>query len=232
MAPSIIHRPSPNCGARPAGAAIEMLILHYTGMASAAAALDRLCDAAARVSAHYLIDEDGAIFRLVDEAMRAWHAGAASWHGATDINDRSIGIELVNPGHEFGYRDFPDAQMSVLEDLAKDILDRHPIPARNVVGHSDVAPGRKTDPGELFDWRRLAAAGIGLWPRDSVEGGEGEEVGAEKVSGMLSAYGYDVTDEAEAAVAFQRHFCPETLNGRADPQTAGRLKALLDLCDT
>ena len=220
-----LGRPSPNFDDRPPATAIDMLVLHYTGMESAEAALARLCDPGAKVSAHYVIGEDGAVTALVGEAVRAWHAGAASWRGEPDVNGRSIGIELVNPGHEFGYRDFPDPQMAALERLASDILARHPIPARNVVGHSDVAPGRKTDPGELFDWQRLAAAGIGLWPDD----GEGD---AEMVSEMLAAYGYDTTDEAAATVAFQRHFCPQSLDGRADPQTAGRLKALLDLCNT
>ena len=138
-----------------------MLVLHYTGMRSAAEALARLTDPEAKVSAHYLIDEDGTVVRLVDEEMRAWHAGVSFWRGATDINARSIGIELVNPGHEFGYRPFPRAQMAALIDLALDIVARWPIPARNVVGHSDVAPRRKMDPGELFDWPRLAAPASG-----------------------------------------------------------------------
>ena len=225
-----VERPSPNFDDRPSATPIDMLVLHYTGMESAEAALARLCEAAApganRVSAHYVIDEDGATLSMVDEAARAWHAGVASWRGEADVNGRSIGIELVNPGHEFGYRDFPEAQMAALEELASDILDRHPIPARNVVGHSDVAPGRKTDPGEKFDWTRLAAAGIGLWP------GDGESADAADVPAMLSEYGYDVTDEAAAINAFQRHFYPETLDGRADSGTAGRLRALLGLCDT
>ena len=225
-----VERPSPNFDDRPSATPIDMLVLHYTGMESAEAALARLCDPAApganRVSAHYVIDEDGATLSMVDEAARAWHAGVASWRGEPDVNGRSIGIELVNPGHEFGYRDFPEAQMAALEELASDILDRHPIPARNVVGHSDVAPGRKTDPGEKFDWTRLAAAGIGLWP------GDGESADAADVPAMLSEYGYDVTDEAAAITAFQRHFYPETLDGRADSGTAGRLRALLDLCKT
>lgn len=225
-----VERPSPNFDDRPSATPIDMLVLHYTGMESAEAALARLCDPAApganRVSAHYVIDEDGATLSMVDEAARAWHAGVASWRGEPDVNGRSIGIELVNPGHEFGYRDFPGAQMAALIDLVTGILARHPIPARNVVGHSDVAPGRKTDPGEKFDWTRLAAAGIGLWP------GDGESADAADVPAMLSEYGYDVTDEAAAINAFQRHFYPETLDGRADSGTAGRLRALLGLCDT
>ncbi len=224
----VIEHPSPNHDGRPDGVAIDMLVLHYTGMTSAEAAVARLCDPAAKVSAHYVIGEDGAVTALVDEAARAWHAGAAFWRGEPDVNGRSIGIELVNPGHEFGYRDFPDPQMAALEELACDILARHPIPARNVVGHSDVAPGRKTDPGERFGWSRLAAAGIGLWPGDA----EAAEAGEGQVLEWLVAYGYDTADPAQAITAFQRHFYPQTLDGRADSGTAGRLRALLGLCET
>ncbi len=226
MTPS--ERPSPNFDDRPTTTSpatpIDMLVLHYTGMESAEAALARLCDPAVKVSAHYVIGEDGAVTALVAEDKRAWHAGESFWRGETDINGRSIGIELVNPGHEFGYRDFPGPQMAALEELASGILARQPIPARNVVGHSDVAPGRKTDPGELFDWARLAAAGIGLWPF------EADPVEAAEVPAMLSEYGYDVTDEAAAMTAFQRHFRPEIVDGSADPETLVRLKELLELC--
>ncbi len=161
MSGQVTDHPSPNFGPRPDGIVIDMLVIHYTGMPSGAAALRRLCDPVAEVSAHYLIEEDGRLFRLVGEAERAWHAGVASWRGESNINDRSIGIELVNPGHDYGYRPFPAAQMAALIALAGDILTRHPILTRNVVGHSDVAPSRKQDPGELFDWHALAAAGIG-----------------------------------------------------------------------
>jgi len=211
-------------------APVDMLVIHYTGMQSAGAALQRLCDpdppGGAKVSAHYVIDEDGAVISLVEEDKRAWHAGVAFWRGETDINGRSVGIELVNPGHEFGYRDFTDFQMAALETLAADTLSRHAIPPRNVVGHSDIAPARKTDPGERFDWRRLAAAGIGLWPD-----GEGQGSG-ETGEQMLASFGYDVTDLGSAMAAFQRHFRPENIDGRADPETLGRLRALLDLCNT
>ncbi len=199
-----------------------MLVLHYTGMESAALALERLCDPAPKVSAHYLIDEDGSVTRLVDEGDRAWHAGVANWRGESDINGRSVGIELVNPGHEFGYRPFPEPQMAGLENLAGDILSRHPIEARNVVGHSDVAPGRKTDPGELFDWRRLAAAGIGLWPGAAVEGADATHTGP-----MLAEYGYETSDLSSSIIAFQRHFRPARVDGAADAETAGLLHALL-----
>ena len=217
-----IPLPSPNVDARPAGTPIDMLVLHYTGMESADAALARLRDPAAQVSAHYVIDENGAVYALVDEAERAWHAGAASWRGRHDINARSIGIELVNPGHEFGYRPFPEAQMAALEDIAIGLLKRHRIPPRNVVGHSDVAPTRKTDPGELFDWRRLAGAGIGLWPSaPAPTDGDG--------LALLARYGYDTTDPTAAVMSFQRHFRPERIDGVLDGETTGLARTLLDL---
>lgn len=198
-----------------------MLVIHYTGMRSAAAALQRLRDPAAQVSAHYLIDEDGRVCRLVPEAMRAWHAGVSYWRGHRDVNGRSIGIELVNPGHEFGYRPFPEPQMQALIDVAADILRRHPIPARNVVGHSDVAPDRKQDPGELFDWPRLAGNGIGLWPKPAEAAGGDMEA-------MLAEYGYDAS-AALAVTAFQRHFQPGKLDGVADRDSAALLRGLLTL---
>lgn len=219
--------PSPNHDARPVDAAIEMLVLHYTGMRNRDAALARLCDPEAKVSAHYLIDEDGTIVTLVPEARRAWHAGVSFWRGRRDVNGCSIGIELVNPGHEFGYRPFAEAQMAALEALAAELLARHPIPAVGVVGHSDVAPTRKTDPGELFDWRRLATKGIGLWPELPLA----RAAGANEVAAMMSAYGYDTADPAAAIRAFQRHFRPERIDGVADPETVGRLDALLRWVD-
>ncbi len=199
-----------------------MLVLHYTGMQSAALALDRMGDSSSKVSAHYMIDEDGAVTRLVDEGERAWHAGVAGWRGESDVNGRSIGIELVNPGPEFGYRPFPEPQMAGLENLARDILFRHPIEARNVVGHSDVAPGRKIDPGELFDWQRLAAAGIGLWPGAPADGADAARAGI-----LLAEYGYETGDLGAAVAAFQRHFRPARIDGTADAETAGLLAALL-----
>lgn len=201
-----------------------MLVLHYTGMQGCAQALDRLCDTTAEVSAHYLIDEAGEIFALVDESKRAWHAGVASWRGFSNINSRSIGIELVNPGHEYGYRAFPDAQMRALVPLCQGILSRHAIPARNVVGHSDVAPERKADPGELFDWAGLAAAGIGLWPvpLDTPR----SEADA---PGLLSEIGYDTSNAEAAMTAFQRHFCPHRLDGVCDEETRRTIAGLLSL---
>lgn len=158
----MIERPSPNFGERAGGVNPSLVILHYTGMRTAEEALARMCDPAAEVSAHYCIDEDGTLYRLVPEDKRAWHAGVSIWKGETDINSHSIGIELVNPGHEWGYRPFTEAQYEALIPLLQDIMARYGIPPANVLGHSDVAPGRKTDPGELFDWARLAAAGVAL----------------------------------------------------------------------
>jgi N-acetylmuramoyl-L-alanine amidase len=217
---------SPNVDARPEGGVIDILVLHYTGMESAEAALARLCDPEAKVSTHWLVDEDGRVCSLVPEALRAWHAGVSFWRGATDINARSIGIEVVNPGHEFGYRPFPEKQMAALIDLACDILARHPIPPRNVVGHSDVAPRRKMDPGELFDWRRLAAAGVGLWPAEADECVLDEG----PVVSMLASIGYETVDLFATLKAFQRHFRPERVNGRLDWQTARLVRGLADLC--
>lgn len=246
----IIELSSPNHNARPAGVPIDMLVLHYTGMPTGAAALTRLRDASAKVSAHYVIEEDGRVFHLVPEARRAWHAGVACWRGHRDVNGRSIGIELVNPGHEHGYREFPRAQMAALETLARAILARHPIPPRNVVGHSDVAPERKEDPGELFDWERLARAGIGAWPKlggwfrrrpaaGSFEFGPGDKDKAvADVQQKLAAWGYDVPTKGmldahttRVLVAFQRHFRPARIDGRLDGETASRLGALLEQLD-
>ena len=160
----IVECRSPNHDERPPGEAIDMLVLHYTGMKTADEALARLCDPVARVSAHYTIGRDGCVFAHVPEERRAWHAGVSYWAGETNVNARSIGIELVNPGHEFGYVPFTETQIAALIELAKGIVSRHPIPANRVVGHSDVAPARKMDPGELFPWKQLAESGIGMWP--------------------------------------------------------------------
>ncbi|MGE5547196.1 MAG: N-acetylmuramoyl-L-alanine amidase [Solirubrobacterales bacterium] len=219
----IVERPSPNFEPRRADV-IDMLVLHYTGMESGRAALERLCAPEAKVSSHYLIEEDGTVFALVPESERAWHAGAGSWRGHTDVNSRSIGIELVNPGHEFGYRPFPAAQIDALIRLCVRTLARHPIPARNVVAHSDIAPTRKQDPGELFPWERLKGYGIGLWPFDGVERAA---VPIDKLLRMLERWGYDVTAPDAAIAAFQRHFRPERVDGVGDEQTAGRLARLL-----
>jgi N-acetylmuramoyl-L-alanine amidase len=218
---------SPNYDARPDGTEVDMLVLHYTGMETAEAALERLCDPEAKVSAHYLIHENGDVLQIVEEANRAWHAGVASWRGETDVNARSIGIELVNPGHEFGYREFPDAQLTALDDLCLDIFSRHDVPARNVVGHSDVAPARKQDPGELFPWQRLATKNIGIWPRrlGSVSSS------SDHVAAMFLLYGYEVEYLKSTIAAFQRHFRPERVTGVADGETLGLLRGLIHLID-
>lgn len=223
--------PSPNFGPRPAGVAVDTIVLHYTGMRGAEEALARLRDPAAAVSAHYLIDEDGAITRLVPEDMRAWHAGIASWKGETNINDRSIGVELVNPGHEFGYRPFPTAQMEALVALLRSVLARHPIPASRILGHSDVAPMRKQDPGELFDWPLLARSGIGVFPERSMGAGHYGPYSVAGAQGLLAAIGYAapssgiLDDETAAALAaFQRRFRPERVDGRLDAETAELLR--------
>ncbi|CAA7623239.1 N-acetylmuramoyl-L-alanine amidase [Magnetospirillum sp. UT-4] len=216
-----VDHPSPNHGTR--RAAIDMLVLHYTGMANAADALARLCDPAAEVSAHYLVEEDGTVHALVPEERRAWHAGLSMWQGAGDVNSRSVGIELVNPGHEFGYRPFPEIQLVALIDLASGVLARHSIPPWNVVGHSDVAPVRKHDPGELFPWHLLKGHGIGLWPFT----GDEQADPADTVE-MLARYGYDTGIPEAAIAAFQRHFRPQRVDGIADAETAGRARRLLD----
>jgi N-acetylmuramoyl-L-alanine amidase len=225
--------PSPNHDDRPPGTAIDMLILHYTGMRSAREAIDRLRDPAARVSSHYVVDEDGAILRLVPEERRAFHAGVSYWRGHRDLNGRSIGVEIVNPGHEWGYRDFPVLQLAATCDLCLSILARYPIPQRNVVAHSDVAPDRKQDPGEKFDWAGLAANGVGLWPEDCVEPLSANGASAPAARAALVDIGYDVAgngapDTQLAAVlrAFQRHWRQEAITGEADPGTLARLSAV------
>lgn len=224
--------PSPNHGSRgepPDMRPINMLVLHYTGMASAAAAIERLCDPAAQVSAHYLVEEDGPIWRLVPEARRAFHAGISCWHGEQNLNYVSIGVEIVNPGHEWGYRPFPEAQMGAVEALCGDIMSRHRIPSYRVVGHSDIAPDRKADPGELFDWPRLARAGIGLWPPPGQTGRRGRGVGLIERTGALSdlaRIGYCVTSATErvALAAFQRRYRPDRWDGLLDGETCARLR--------
>jgi N-acetylmuramoyl-L-alanine amidase len=225
----IVERPSPNHDARPDGAAIDILVLHYTGMRTAEEALTRLCDPVARVSAHYTIDTDGRIYRHVPEERRAWHAGVSFWAGERNVNARSIGIELVNPGHEFGYVPFADAQIGALIDLSSGIFARHAVVPHRVVGHSDVAPPRKTDPGELFPWKELAQYAIGIWPGASPPAGEAPFA---RVAEMLSQFGYGVPPAVDWSLqsviaAFQRRFRPEKIDGVADPETVARLAALV-----
>jgi len=214
-----IDRPSPNFDERQLS--VSIVVLHYTGMPDAAGAIEKLCNPEAKVSAHYLVDEDGSVLRMVPEDKRAWHAGRSYWRGITDVNSASIGIEIVNPGHEFGYRPFPEEQMDALCVLVADIRARHIIPRANVVGHSDVAPARKEDPGELFDWARLAKLRQAL-PRPVKQLVDPMWTD----SGFLLAlerFGYDVRDAKAAVTAFQRRFRPEHIDG----EICGECRAIL-----
>jgi len=229
--------PSPNFDARKAPP--DMLVLHYTGMATGKEALERLCDPEAKVSAHYVVEEGGEVFTLVAEERRAWHAGASFWRGETDINAVSIGIEIVNPGHEFGYRPFPKAQIGAVIALLDEVRSRWSIADERILGHSDVAPARKRDPGELFPWRRLAEAGHGYWvepdPAPGVPLGLGDEgLGVFALQAGLTRLGYDSApsgqyDEHTRTIvrAFQRHWRPQGVDGVADGETRARLVHLL-----
>jgi N-acetylmuramoyl-L-alanine amidase len=234
-----IEAPSPNFDARTAPP--DMIVLHYTGMPTGEAALARLCDYAAEVSSHYLVEEDGRIYRLVPEERRAWHAGVSFWKGRENLNGVSIGIEIVNPGHEFGYRPFPDRQIAAVIDLLGDIRSRWTIEDHHIVGHSDVAPERKEDPGALFPWKRLAEAGHGYWAEVPAAPGEplGEGAtgpGVFALQAGLTRLGYDCAPSGEyeprtASIvrAFQRHWRPGRVDGIADGETRARLIALLRL---
>lgn len=236
---------SPNFNSRPEGIKIDTLVIHYTGMKTGEEALKRLCDENSEVSAHYMIEEDGEIIPIVAESDRAWHAGASSWRGQENVNDFSIGIELVNPGHEFGYKAFPDRQIDSLMRLCQELFERHPIENRNVVGHSDIAPKRKQDPGELFDWEALAIEGIGAWPDMPKDissnlslkaGDEGDAV--RDLQRRLAFFGYEINTDGSFGIetsyvvkAFQRHFVPEKIdgvfNGKADTALNQLLEQLL-----
>jgi N-acetylmuramoyl-L-alanine amidase len=219
----LIETPSPNFDTRTLP--ITMIVLHYTGMPNAADAVARLTDPEAKVSSHYLIAEDGQVMRLVTEENRAWHAGRSHWRQIDDVNSASIGIEIVNPGHEFGYRPFPDAQIDALIPLMADIQDRYGITRGNIVGHSDIAPARKQDPGELFPWARLAKHRLAL-PRPTKN-----LIDPNWTDGgfllALERFGYEVTDRLAAIVAFQRRFRPELMDGEIDGECRAILLALL-----
>jgi len=227
---------SPNFDKRPKGVEPSIIVIHYTGMGSALEALEALCDPVSKVSAHYFIDEDGSVLDLVKEEKRAWHAGMAFWRGSTDVNSRSIGIELVNPGHEFGYRAFTEAQMKVLIDLCAALMKKYKIPAYNIVGHSDVSPERKTDPGELFDWKKLALNGVGLWPNPTAEEvAEAEEMVKNEYAFQHTLYDYGYNPLAayiDVVRAFHRHFYPEKFEedfpDDVDSQSVAKLLSLIN----
>jgi N-acetylmuramoyl-L-alanine amidase len=234
-------RPSPNHGERKLGAKPDMIVLHYTGMTNIEAALTKLCSPGSEVSSHYVVMEDGYIVQCVPEARRAWHAGAAMWQGESDINSCSIGIEIANPGHSHGYPDFPKRQIAAVTALCRSIYTRYRIPAWRVLGHSDVAPTRKQDPGEKFPWRVLHDAGIGLWvkPAPIVQGGPALVFGKSdpaiaEIQLLLGKYGYDIPAAGnfdgptrDVIMAFQRHFRPAKVDGVADASTIATIKALL-----
>jgi N-acetylmuramoyl-L-alanine amidase len=235
--------PSPNVDERKEACELDLILLHYTGMQTGEAALERLCTSDSKVSAHYVVFEDGRIVQCVPERLRAWHAGISFWAGESDINSRSIGIEIINPGHEFGYRDFPMRQIAATIVLCRSILKRRRnVTADRVLGHSDVAPSRKQDPGEKFPWHLLHESGIGHWVREAPlnvdgitlkSGDHGEQVA--RLQRVLGAYGYGTAetgqyDEAtrDVVTAFQRHFRPARVDGVADASTLLTLRALLE----
>jgi N-acetylmuramoyl-L-alanine amidase len=235
--------PSPNFDDRKNNQNPDLLLLHYTGMETGKAALERLCASESKVSAHYLVFEDGRIVQCVAEHLRAWHAGVSFWAGENDINSRSIGIEIVNPGHEFGYRDFPIRQIAALVVLCKSILKRHAgISAVRVLGHSDVAPARKQDPGEKFPWHLLHESGIGHWVREAplnvdgpmlMMGDRGESVS--RLQRVFAGYGYGIAETGhydettrDVVTAFQRHFRQARVDGIVDASTLLTLRALIE----
>lgn len=233
-------QPSPNHGEREGGRKPDMILLHYTGMGTAEGALDWLCRAESQVSSHYFVFEDGRVVQLVPEERRAWHAGKSLWREEADINSLSIGIEIANAGHPGGLPDFPDAQVEAVIELCRDCGQRWAIAPERVLGHSDVAPVRKVDPGEKFPWARLAAAGVGHWVEPApITGGRFFQKGdvgqpIEALQSMLSLYGYgtEITGEFSTKLegdvqAFQRHFRPARVDGIADFSTIDTLHRLL-----
>jgi N-acetylmuramoyl-L-alanine amidase len=237
--------PSPNHEPRYGVTGPDILLLHYTGMATTQAALERLCDSSARVSSHYLVFEDGEIVQLVPETRRAYHAGTSSWEGTTDINSRSIGIEIGNQGHDYGSPAFPEPQVAAVITLCQDIVRRWSIAPAHVLAHSDVAPDRKRDPGEVFPWARLAAAGVGMWvdlgtvaPGSVLRPGDHGDAVTE-LQRKLADFGYGLaptgrydTTTDEAVAAFQRHYRPTRVDGIADASTLQTLQKLVTMKQT
>lgn len=232
--------PSPNYGERNNGRSVDMIILHYTGMPDVEGALTRLCTDGTDVSAHYIVLEDGRIVQCVPESKRAWHAGAALWAGEEDINSCSIGVEIINRGHDWGYPDYPLRQTAAVIALCRGIILRHRLPARRVLGHSDVSPARKKDPGEKFPWHSLANSGVGIWVRPApIVRGDALKLGASgdavlSLQQDLARYGYGLAASGEynaatmeVVTAFQRHFRPARVDGVADISTLATLQALL-----
>ncbi|RIJ18232.1 N-acetylmuramoyl-L-alanine amidase [Henriciella mobilis] len=222
----IAQQPSPNFDDR--RFPVSMLVLHYTGMQTGEAALERMCDPEASVSAHYMVWESGDIVQLVDEDKRAWHAGVSRWQGEEELNSRSIGIEIVNGGHDWRLEDgrlppYPADQIDAVIALSRDIIARWSIPQTRIVGHSDIAPTRKQDPGEHFPWARLAGQGVGLWPL-SLEASQRPSIDA-----ALQAIGYDTTDLGAAVTAFQRRWRPARVDGLVDADTRSIAFAVADL---
>jgi N-acetylmuramoyl-L-alanine amidase len=239
---SVVERvePSPNFDERSGLGQPDMIVLHYTGMQFAHEAIHRLCDPAARVSSHYVVLETGSIVQLVQERKRAWHAGVSAWSGDADINSRSIGIEVCNPGHDFGYPDFPSRQIAATITLCRSILTRNIIRPENIVAHSDVAPSRKQDPGEKFPWKLFAQSGVGLWAEAGAvadsESLKPNDSGTKvtDLQRMLTEYGYGIDTTGhydigttEVVTAFQRHFRPAQVDGIADAATVQTLRKLL-----
>ena len=233
-------RVSPNFGPRANGQQPDMIILHYTGMETGQSAEEWLCNPVSEVSSHYLVNEDGRVVQMVRESDRAWHAGKSFWRGVTDINSSSVGIEIVNPGHALGYVDFPEPQMASLVDLCCGIAARHDIRPERVLAHSDVAPGRKVDPGEKFDWRRMARHGLGhfvepapIRPGPVLKPGD-RGIRVQTLQSMLAMYGYAIEISMEydrqtetVVSAFQRHFRPQLVDGNADRSTGATLMKLI-----
>lgn len=236
MTEPILALRSPNYNARVSNIPLSLIVLHYTDMASGAEALDRMCAASAKVSAHYVIEENGALFQLVDDAHRAWHAGVSFWRGMTDINSASLGIELVNPGQSHGYRSFPAVQIATLKELLGRLVARHGLcPKQALVGHSDIAPDRKQDPGELFPWQELAQSGFGLWPRPTDE--DRQPLFLRQGQLFLRRIGYDcptqgTLDPATESIlrAFQRRYLPQAITGQWDTATAALAAAVARQC--